>query len=224
MPYRPTIILSLVAWCRVAVNATLLFEPVRFCAAQGEPTSGGKILLEQKQAVQQWDKLLKGLSPKEQVLTLQAINLSILLFNEKGIAALITQYMLKLFELDQQPEAKTAHLVLLALKERDPQNYKVRSSFTWALSLSGKCPGSNPTSGAPLYPEHPSESNSLLLLGRGAQARTSKSVAPAGKATTYPPNSANYDQFKQQGFDRPSPPGCQSTASLPKKKHSSMLG
>jgi len=39
MPYRPTIILSLVAWCRVAVNA--LFEPVRFFvdAAQGEPTS-----------------------------------------------------------------------------------------------------------------------------------------------------------------------------------------
>jgi len=61
-------------------------------AAQGEPTSG-KILLEQKQAVQQWDKLLQGLSPKEQVLTLQAINLSILLRQrEKGIAALITQY------------------------------------------------------------------------------------------------------------------------------------
>jgi len=91
--------------------------------------------------------------------------------------------------------------VLLALKERRPQNYRVRSSFTWALSLSREMPGSNPTSGAPLYPEHPSESNSLLLLGRGAQARTSKSVAPAGKATTYPPNSANYDQFKQQGFE-----------------------
>jgi len=55
------IILSLVAWCRVAVNATLLFEPVRFFvdAAQENP-SGGKILLEQKQAVQQWDKLLQG--------------------------------------------------------------------------------------------------------------------------------------------------------------------
>jgi len=98
-------------------------------------------LLEQKQAVQQWDKLLQGLSPKEQVLTLQAINLSILLFpTRKGIAALITQYMLKLFELgDQQPEAKTAHLVLLALRAR-PQ--KLQSPLQFYL-------GTQPQPGMP---------------------------------------------------------------------------
>jgi len=61
--------------------------------------------------------------------------------------------------------------------------------------------GSNPTSGAPLYPEHPSESNSLLLLGRALKREPQNPLLLLAKATTYPPNSANYDQFKQQGFE-----------------------
>lgn len=174
-------------------------------AAQGEPTSGGKILLEQKQAVQQWDKLLKGLSPKEQVLTLQAINLSILLFakREKGIAALITQYILKLFELgDQQPEAKTAHLVLLALKERDPQ--KLQSPLQFYL-------GTQPQPGnalaqiqlqVRLYTQSILQNQILCsFLEEALKREPQNPLLLLAKATTYPPNSANYDQFKQQGFE-----------------------
>ena len=111
-----------------------LDPPVRACqifveAIEGEPNSGGNVSLNQSQAILQWEALLQGLSaPQVQpvvqtvVQTVEAIALSLLLFakREKGIAALITQYMVKLYELgEQQPTARAAHLVVLALKERD---------------------------------------------------------------------------------------------------------
>ena len=174
-------------------------------AAQGELTSAGKMVLEQKQAVQQWDKLLQGLSPKEQVLTLQAINLCILLFakREKGIAALIGQYMLKLFELgEQQPEAKTAHLVLLALKERDPK--KLQSPLQFYL-------GTQPQPGnalaqiqlqVRLYTQsHLPHQILSSFLEEALKREPQNPLLLLAKATTYPANSANYDQFKQQGFE-----------------------
>jgi len=66
MPYRPTIILSLVAWCRGGSERDPAIRACQiFCGrGSGEPTSGGKFLLEQKQAVQQWDKLLKACLPR----------------------------------------------------------------------------------------------------------------------------------------------------------------
>jgi len=108
--------------------------------------------------------------------------------------------MLKLFELgDQQPEAKTAHLVLLALKER-PQNYKVPV-----------LPGHSASAGnalaqiqlqVRLYTQSILQ-NQILCSFLGAQARTSKSVAPAGKATTYPPNSATTTSLNSRALKSP---------------------
>ncbi len=184
-----------------AIRACQIFVDV----TQGEPTSGGKILLTQKQAIQQWEQLLQGLSPKEQVLTLQAINLSILLFakREKGIAALSAQYMLKLFELgEQQPEAKAAHLVLLALKERDPQ--KLQGPLQFYL-------GTQPQPGNALaqiqlqlrlYTESILQNQILRsFLEAALKQEPQNPLLLLAKATTYPANSANYDQFKQQGFE-----------------------
>ncbi|QZZ20462.1 tetratricopeptide repeat protein [Leptothermofonsia sichuanensis E412] len=54
-----------------AIRACQIFDD----AVQGEPTSSGKVSLNQTQAVQAWDQLLQSLSPKEQVPTLQAIAL-----------------------------------------------------------------------------------------------------------------------------------------------------
>jgi len=73
------------------------------------------------------------------VLTLQAINLSILLFAKRERALLLSsQYMLKLFELGDQPEAKTAHLVLLALKG-DPKTTKSAPVLPGHSASTGKC-------------------------------------------------------------------------------------
>lgn len=173
-------------------------------AAKGELTSGGKISLDQKQAVSQWDRLLQGLSAREQVTTLQAIDLAMLLFakREKGIAALITQYMLKLFELgDQQPEAKTAHLVILALKEQ-PQ--KLQAPLQVYLS-------SQPQPGnalAQIQLQVRLYTQSLLqdqvlrsFLEDALQREPQNPLLLLAKATTYPVNSPNYEQLKQQGFE-----------------------
>ncbi|MGB5631930.1 MAG: tetratricopeptide repeat protein, partial [Waterburya sp.] len=88
------------------------------------PNSGGRVSLNQKAATQQWDTLLPKLSGREQIPVLQAIALSIHLFakREKGIAALKSQYLQKLFDLStEHPEARVAHLVVLAVKEKSPQ-------------------------------------------------------------------------------------------------------
>jgi len=56
--------LSLVAWCRVAVNACYSSLSDFLWTRLRRTYLGGKILLEQKQAVQQWDKLLQACLPK----------------------------------------------------------------------------------------------------------------------------------------------------------------
>jgi len=125
--------------------------------------------------------------------------------------------MLKLFELDQQPEAKTAHLLLSTQRAR-PQNYKVRSSFTWALSLNREMPSTNQLRA--LYPEHPSDQilcsfleealkrepqNPLLLLAKlrptlpmqtttSLNSRALKSPSPPGYQAKIPRMTKNFDQ------------------------------
>ncbi|MBE9181533.1 hypothetical protein IQ268_23505 [Oculatella sp. LEGE 06141] len=173
--------------------------------AQGEPNSGGKVSLNQTAAVQEWEELLQDLSPQEQVPTLQAISLSILLFakREKGIAALITQYMLKLFELgDQQPEAREAHLVILTLKERDPK--KLQTPLQFYLNTQPQ-PG-NALAHIQLQVRRYTQSilQDQMLRPFIEEALTREPQNPLlllAKATTYPPDSSNYETFKQQGFE-----------------------
>jgi len=167
----------LFAWCRVAVNATLLFEPVRFFvdAAQGEPTSGGKILLEQKQAVQQWDKLQELLlRAGADVVGDQPLHPA--LQTRKGIAALITQYMLKLFG---GSTARSQNSSPRALTRERPKTTKSAPVLPGHSASAGKC-----LAQIQLQVRLYRASFRIKFSApswKGAQARTSKSVAPAGK-------------------------------------------
>ena len=184
-----------------AIRACQVF----IAATQGEPSASGKILLKQRLAVLQWEALLKGLTPQEQVPTLQAIALAIHLFakRDKGIAALITQYMLKLFELgEQQPEAKAAHLILLALKEKDPKKLQVPVQ----LYLSAQPQPGNALAQIQLqvhlYTQTILQDQILRSFIEEALKREPQNpLLLLAKATTYPANSPNYNQLKQQGFE-----------------------
>jgi len=174
-------------------------------AAQGEPTPGGKVTLNQGQATQRWTELLEGLSPKEQVPTLQAIALSLLLFakQDKGLVALITQYMIKLFDLGaQQPEAREAHLVVLALKERDLK--KLQAPLK-AYLMTMPQPG-NALAQIQLQMRRYAQTilqNQVLrsFLDEALQREPQNSLLLLAKATTCPVNSPSYEEFKQKGFE-----------------------
>jgi tetratricopeptide (TPR) repeat protein len=174
-------------------------------AVQGEPTASGKVSLDQRQLVQRWDQLLNGLSAKEQIPTLQAIALSLLLFakREKGIAALINQYLLKLFELGaQQPTAREAHLVILALKERDAKKLQVPlQSYLATMPQPG-----NALAEIQLqlrrYAQIIQQNQMLSSYIEDALKREPQNpLLLLAKATTFPAHSAQYEQFQQQGFE-----------------------
>jgi tetratricopeptide (TPR) repeat protein len=174
-------------------------------AVQGEPNSGGNVSLKQSQAIAAWDKLLQGLTPQEQVPTLQAIGLCLLLFakREKGIAALVTQYMAKLTALgEQQPEARAANLVLLSLKERDAKKLQIPlQSYLGTVPQPG-----NALAQIQLqmhrYTRTILQDQILRSFIEDALKREPQNpLLLLAKATTYPANSANYEKFRQQGFE-----------------------
>jgi tetratricopeptide (TPR) repeat protein len=174
-------------------------------AVQGEPNSGGRVSLNQPHAVELWDTLLQGLSPKEQVPTLQAIALSIQLFakREKGIAALITRYMLKLAELGtEQPEAREAHLVILAIKERDPKKLQAPlQSYCNALPQPGHALAQLQFK-LRRFNQDPLQKRILSTFIEDALRREPQNpLLLLAKATTYLDNSPSYEDLKQQGFD-----------------------
>jgi tetratricopeptide (TPR) repeat protein len=174
-------------------------------AVEGAPNSGGNVSLNQAKAVPQWEALLESLSAPEQVEPAEAIALSLLLFakREKGIAALITQYMLKLFELGEQlPAARTAHLVILVLKERDPKKLQIPLQFYLGFQPQ---PG-NALAEIQLQVRRYAQTNPQaqvlrsfidMALGREPQ----NPLLLLAKATTYPASSSNYEKFRQQGFE-----------------------
>jgi tetratricopeptide (TPR) repeat protein len=174
-------------------------------AAQGEPNSGGKVSLNQEQAVQSWDELLQGLPAKAQVQPVQAIALSLLLFakREKGIAALITMYMLKLADLGaEQPAAQEAHLVILALKERDPK--KLQTPLQFYLSTVPQ-PG-NALAQIQLQVRRYTQSvlqDQILrpFIEVALNQEPQNPVLLLAKATTYPVDTPKYEELRQQGFE-----------------------
>ena len=171
----------------------------------GEPSSSGKVSIDQKQAVKRWDQWLTGLSAQEQVPALQAIALSILLFSkrDKGIAALITQYMAKLLELEtQQPDAKAAYLVLLALKERDAKKLQI----PFQVYLSAQPQPGNALAQLQLqlrrYTQTITQDQILRsFLDEALQREPQNSLLLLAKATTFPSGSTNYETLHQQGFE-----------------------
>lgn len=173
-------------------------------AAQGETKAGDKIILNQAQAKQRWDALLLRLSAKDQVPTLQAIALSVQLFakREKGIAALITQYMLKLFDLGaEQPAAREAHLVILALKERDLK--KLQIPFQNYLSTTPQPSNALALIQLQLRRYADFMQNTVLrsMLEEALNREPQNPLLLLAKATTYDGNPQKYGELRQQGFE-----------------------
>jgi tetratricopeptide (TPR) repeat protein len=180
-----------------ALNACEIFVN----AVQSPPNSGGRVSLNQPAATKEWETLLQKLSGDEQIPVLQAIALPIILFakREKGIAALTNKYIQKLLELSSQyPEAKIAHLVVLAVKENSPQKLDVPlqaylnnmpqpgnalANIQFQVRRFGNIATLAPSLDEALRRE---PQNPLLLLAR---------------ATTYPVQDPNYEKLKQQGFE-----------------------
>ncbi len=180
--------------------------PLRACrlfvsSSDSDLNSGGRVLLNQDKAKKAWDELLAGLSPEEQIPTLQAIALSTLLFarKEKGIAAVINRYLDKLLALGKDfIQAKEAHLVALAVKGATGQKFEsTLRSYTdqtpdpgtalAQIQLQVRRFGWIRTLIPMLMPALEREpQNPWLLLAR---------------ATTYPPSRPEYEQLKQQGFE-----------------------
>lgn len=181
----------------VALQACRLFVS----SVEDGPNQSGRVTLGQAQATQQWNQLLEGLPPQKQIPVLQAISLSLQLFTKrkKGIAALQTQYLQQLFALSgQYPEATVAHLVLLVVKEQQPEKLKVplhhyldTSSQPGIALAQVQLQARRFTQTAVLRPtidqalKHDPQNAQLLLA----------------KATTFPLKSNDYQQYKEKGFD-----------------------
>jgi tetratricopeptide (TPR) repeat protein len=173
-------------------------------AAQGEPNSGERVSLDQTEAVEEWEALLQGLSAKEQAPILQAIAISILLFakREKGIAALITKYLLKLYKLgSQQPEARETYLIVLSLKERDSQKLQIPlRSYLDTMPQPG-----NALAEIQLKLRRFRQTTARGILSsfieEALRREPQNPLLLLAKATTYRPSHPEYEEFKQQGFE-----------------------
>jgi tetratricopeptide (TPR) repeat protein len=180
--------------------------PVRACQifrefAHGNTTGTGKISIHQDKAIAAWDKLLASLDPANQVTTLQAIALSleILAKRDKGIAALITRYMLKISDLKSQiPAATIAHLIVLATREKTADKLQVPVS----LYLNTQA---NPTNAlAQLQLQVRWFGSGLCLrslLDRALVQEPQNPLVLLAKATTYHMDSPYYVKLRDQGFE-----------------------
>lgn len=170
-------------------------------AVQGATTAGGRVSLQQAAAVKQWDALLKGLSAPEQIPVLQAISLSLQLFakREKGLSGLINQYMQQLFLLSEQyPEAKEAYLVMLAVKES--QSQKLQVPLQSYLNTTPQ-PGTT-LAKIQLQVRRFGQTQTLVpFIDEALRRETQNPMLLLAKATTYPVNSPDYEEFRQQGFE-----------------------
>ncbi len=173
-------------------------------SAQGETKTGDKMILNQPQATKKWEALLQSLSTQDRVPTSLAIALCIQLFakRDKGIAALTTQYMLKLFDLGaEQPAAREAHLVILALKERDPK--KLQIPFQDYLSTRPQ-----PSNDLALiqfqlrrYADFMQNTVLRSMIDEALNREPQNPLLLLAKATTYAGHPQKYEELRQQGFE-----------------------
>lgn len=176
--------------CQIFVNAV-----------GSPPNSGGRVSLHQKVAVEAWDNLLSELSDSEQIPVLQAIALAIHLFakREKGIAALKNQYMQKLFDLSTEyPEARVAHLVVLAVKEKSPKKLE----FPVKVYLDTMPQPGNALANIQLQARRFGEITTLVpALEEGLRREPQNPLLLLARATTYHVAHPKYEQLKQEGFE-----------------------
>ena len=170
-------------------------------AVEGEISQSGRVTLNLTRAEKDWERLLQGLLPQEQISVLQAIFLCIQLFvkRQKGIAALQTQYLQRLLALaEQAPEAKVAHLALLVVKGEPLTKWqKLLDDY---LSASAQ-PG---TALAQVQLKARRFCQSVVLRSMLNEALRREPQNPQlllAKATTYGPKSQDYQTFHTEGFE-----------------------
>jgi tetratricopeptide (TPR) repeat protein len=165
----------------------------------GGANSAGKVGFDQNWAVQKWQQLLQEITNDEKVLAIQAIFLTIQLFTkrQKGVAALQTDYLQQLQAI-QQPEATAAYLMLWAIKgDRLPALQTAVRSY---LSLSPQ-PGSA-LAQLQLQARYFTVTSSLRsLIDEFLRQDAQNPQLLLAKATTYPGESKDYQNLKEQGFD-----------------------
>ncbi len=170
-------------------------------AAEDQPNNRQRISLDQEQAAQQWQQILESLAPSEQIPVLQAIGLCLLRFakRKKGLAGLINQYLQELFSLvPQEPEAQRAHLILLAVKELKPERLKIplRQYLDRATQ-----PGTT-LAQLQLQVRRFTQTAALLpFLEEAIRREPQNPLLLLAKATTFPAESLEYEELKEQGFE-----------------------
>ncbi len=176
--------------CQIFVNAV-----------QSPVNSGGRVSLNQEAATQAWEAHIQQLSSQEQISVLEAIALAIHLFakREKGIAALTNQYLQKLFNLSaEHPEARVAHLVVLAVKEGSPQ--KLESPLRLYIDTMPQ-PG-NALANIQLQARRFGKIATLIpALNEALRREPQNPLLLLARATTYSVDQPKYEQLKQEGFE-----------------------
>lgn len=171
-------------------------------AADDEPSSSGKITLNQEKAVPQWDQLIESSPDQAKVDTLQAIYLVIQNHakrNKKGIAALQSRYTQEIFALiPTVPEANLAHLVLLPLKKLSDE----RLSIAINASLGRSTQPGNLLAKAQLHLRRFSDEKGLLpYVDEMLKQEPQNPLLLLAKATFYRLKSPQYQNFYDQGFE-----------------------
>lgn len=171
-------------------------------SADDDPSSSGKITLNQEKAVPQWDKLLESISPREQVDTLQTTYLAIQNHakrNKKGIAALQSRYSQEILALiPEVPEANLAHLVLLPLKKLSTE----RLSVAINSSLGRATQPGNLLAKAQLHLRRFSDAPGFrYYIDQQQKQEPQNPLLLLAKATFYPHKSPQYQTYYDQGFE-----------------------
>lgn len=132
---------------------------------------------------------------------MQAIALSTLLFakKEKGIAALVNQYMQRLFELGTTyAQDREAHLIVLAVKATDPK----RLEFPVRFYLDSMPQPGNALAQLQLQVRRFGWNRNLIpSIDAALQREPQNPLLLLARATTHPLSRAEYETLKQQEFD-----------------------
>ncbi|MBE9128672.1 MULTISPECIES: tetratricopeptide repeat protein [unclassified Coleofasciculus] len=170
-------------------------------ATGNELTSSGRVPFSPELAKPQWLALLAQLSPLEQIPVLQAIIVSLQLFakRQKGLSALINEYIQQLYLLtDREPAAAEAHLVMLAVKGSSPKQIQP----PLRRYLDGKTQPGTALANLQLQVHHFSQSDTLVSFIDEALGKEPQNPhLLLAKATTYPTDSENYENLYRQGFE-----------------------
>jgi len=186
-----------------------LTPPLRVCqlfteAVAGNPNPDGKVSVNQTQAKRTWNAYLKTLTPAEQAPCLEAIGACLCLFakREKGLAALIKEYLQQLSQLiSQVPSAQISYLALLALKEKKlPKVIGAVKSY-----LDSQPQRADALARLQLryrrYAEWRYLSLFLPLLEEARQKEPQNPLLLLALATAYFPSSEGYAQRQQESFE-----------------------